>query len=234
MLGAFVPVALSKSEAHNEGIERALKTAELMHEAGYPNAFIVLADQNGSVPARTKNAGRVTPATGMTERQWNQFSEGAMKVAAAVRERFGMKTVFHHHCAGYIETPDEIDKLMTLTDPDLLGLCLDTGHYSFGGGDPLECLKMYGPRIWHVHFKDYDPGTGKRAKENHWDYFESVSHGVFCELGKGNVKFREIARLLDTYNYQDWIVVEQDVLPGMGEPKKSAVSNRNYLRSIGL
>jgi inosose dehydratase len=31
-----------------------------------------------------------------------------------------------------------------------------------------------------------------------------------------------------------WIVVEQDVLPGMGTPKESAQRNREYLKSIGL
>ena len=30
------------------------------------------------------------------------------------------------------------------------------------------------------------------------------------------------------------LVVEQDVLPGMGEPHISAAHNRDYLRSIGL
>ena len=34
--------------------------------------------------------------------------------------------------------------------------------------------------------------------------------------------------------YAGWIVVEQDVLPGMGAPLESAKRNRAYLRSIGL
>jgi inosose dehydratase len=34
--------------------------------------------------------------------------------------------------------------------------------------------------------------------------------------------------------YTGWIVVEQDVLPGMGAPKASAQRNRDYLHSIGL
>jgi inosose dehydratase len=39
---------------------------------------------------------------------------------------------------------------------------------------------------------------------------------------------------LQAMNYGGWIVVEQDVLPGMGSPKESAARNRAYLRSIGL
>jgi inosose dehydratase len=30
------------------------------------------------------------------------------------------------------------------------------------------------------------------------------------------------------------VVVEQDVLPGMGSPRESALRNREYLRSVGL
>ena len=50
----------------------------------------------------------------------------------------------------------------------------------------------------------------------------------------GSVEFAEIARILDEKGYEGWVVVEQDVLPGMGEPKRSAAANRRYVRSLGL
>ena len=234
MLGAFVPVALAKEEVHAAGIELALKTAGLMYDAGYKNAFIVLADENGSVNERTINAGRITPEFGLTESQWKTFAAGAEKVAQAVKDKFGMRTVFHHHCAGYVETPNEVDKLMELTNPELLGLCLDMGHYAFGGGNPVEALKKYYHRIWHVHFKDFDPKVGEAARENGYDYFKSVAEGVFCELGKGIVDFNSIVKILNEKGYDGWIVVEQDVLPGMGSPKKCAANNRHYIKSLGL
>ena len=234
MLGAFVPVALAKEEVHAAGIELALKTAGLMYDAGYKNAFIVLADENGSVNERTINAGRITPEFGLTESQWKTFAAGAEKVAQAVKDKFGMRTVFHHHCAGYVETPNEVDKLMELTNPELLGLCLDMGHYAFGGWNPVEALKKYYHRIWHVHFKDFDPKVGEAARENGYDYFKSVAEGVFCELGKGIVDFNSIVKILNEKGYDGWIVVEQDVLPGMGSPKKCAANNRHYIKSLGL
>jgi inosose dehydratase len=234
LLGAFVPVALDKKASHQEGIQKALKVAGLMHSAGYQKAFIVLADDNGSVPERTQNAGRITTSMGMNDEQWRNFAAGSDSVALAVREKYGMRTVFHHHCAGYIETAAELDHLMELTNPELLGLCLDMGHLAFGGGDPVATLKKHYHRIWHVHFKDYDPQVGQQSRINHWDYFESVRHGVFCELGKGNVDFKEITKELIQRNYHDWIVVEQDVLPGMGSPKVCALKNRNYIKSLGM
>jgi inosose dehydratase len=234
LLGAFVPVALAKEDAHSVGIDLALKTAGLMYDAGYKNAFIVLADENGSVEVRTKNAGRITPEMGLSGDQWKIFAKGAEKVAQAVKKVYGIRTVFHHHCAGYVETPNEVAKLMELTDPDLLGLCLDMGHYAFGGGNPVEALKKYCNRIWHVHFKDFDPKVGQAARENNYDYFKSVEQGVFCELGNGNVDFESIVAILNEKGYDGWIVVEQDVLPGMGSPKKCADHNRKYIKSLGL
>ena len=63
--------------------------------------------------------------------EWKTFAEGVEKIARAVKEETGMRLVFHHHCGGYVETPYEIDLLLQLTDPSLVGLCLDTGHYQF-------------------------------------------------------------------------------------------------------
>ena len=171
---------------------------------------------------------------GLNEASWKTFARGAEKVALAVKEKYGMKTVFHHHCAGYVETAEELDKLMELTNPEVLGLCLDMGHLAFGGGDPMAALKKYYDRIWHVHFKDYDPKVGAKTRENNWDYFKAVSEGVFCELGLGNVDFQQIANELEKRGYEGWIVVEQDVLPGMGSPKICAQNNRNFIKTLGL
>lgn len=234
LLGAFVPVALSDDEAHDRGIELAIKTAQLLYDTGYENAFIVLADENGTEDVRTKFAGQITPEMGLSEESWITFASGAEKVAKSVKATFGIRTVFHHHCGGYVETPKEVARLMELTDPSLLGLCLDMGHYAFGGGDPVVALKEYYDRIWHVHFKDYDPEVGRRSAGENFDYFKSVEEGVFCELGKGNVDFKSIVNMLIDKEYDGWIVVEQDVLPGMGSPKKCALNNRNFIRNLGL
>jgi len=234
LLGAFVPVALANVSTHEAGIQSALLVAELMYKAGYENAFIVLADDNGSVLERTRNAGRISPEMGLSEAQWKIYAAGAEKVARAVKDAYGLRTVFHHHCAGYIETPEEIDKLMALTDDKLLGLCLDMGHYAFGGGNPIEALQKHSDRIWHVHFKDFDPEAAKLSHSANGDYFDAIKRGVFCELGKGAVDFLTIVNLLNEKGYDDWIVVEQDILPGMGNPKKCAQANRDFIKTLGL
>jgi inosose dehydratase len=234
LLGAFVPVALKDESTHKAGEEAALKVARLLAGVEGSSPFIVLADNNGSVPERTKNAGRVTAAMGLSESEWKTFAKGTERIARAVKNETGMRLVFHHHCAGYVETPAEIDKLLSLTDPELVGLCLDTGHYQFAGGDPLAFLKAQGKRVWHMHFKDCQPQVAEQSRTEGWDYFKSVEKGVFCELGKGAVNFPAIKAELEKQGFGGWIVVEQDVLPGMGRPFDSALRNREYLKSIGL
>jgi inosose dehydratase len=230
LLGAFVPVAFADPAAHPAGERTALRTARLLAEAAGSEALIVLADDNGRVPLRTQHAGRIRPEDGLTEAGWREFAAGVERVASTVRRSTGLRSVFHHHCAGYVETPAELDQLLARTDPELLGLCLDTGHYRFAGGDPAA----YAGRIGHVHFKDCQPAVAARSRSQGWDYFESVRRGVFCELGQGEVDFRGVLAALREGAYQGWVVVEQDVLPGMGTPRESARRNREYLASIGL
>jgi inosose dehydratase len=237
MLGAFVPVALKDPTAHTTGIEAAVKAAYLVASvATEPRPFLVLADNNGSVPERTKYAGRITPEMGLSVPEWRTFADGANKVARAVREATGLRTVFHHHCAGYVETPEEISRLLDLTDPELLGLVFDAGHYCYGSKstDAVAGLSRFGKRVWYLHCKDCDPVVAEKARKNGWDYFEALRHGVFCELGKGCVDFAGILRWARNAGYNHYLLVEQDVLPGMGAPKESARRNREYLRSVEL
>lgn len=232
--GAFVPVLLKDRTKLKAGIDVAVKTATLLRDSGNTEAFIVLADENGTIPERTKNAGRVTAAMGLTDEEWKVFCGGAMDLAQKVKSATGLRTVFHHHCAGYAETPDEVDRLMRSTDPGLLGLVLDMGHWMFGGGDPVKAVRTYASRIWHVHFKDCSGALAAQSRKEQWDYFTSVRHGVFCELGKGSVDFLGVAQELLAMRYSGWIVVEQDVLPGMGKPKECARHNIEYIQNLGL
>ncbi|HZJ22186.1 MAG TPA: TIM barrel protein [Anaerolineales bacterium] len=232
MLGAFVPVNFSNPANLSARTRAAVRIAKLL-AAVSTAPFIVLSDANGKNPRRTQNAGRIRPDQSLNDEQWLVFAAAVEHVARAVRDVTGVRCVFHHHCAGFVETPGEIENLLALTNPELVGLCFDTGHYTFGGGDALDGIRKHASRIWHVHLKDHEPNVAAQSRQNEWDYFTSVRNGIFCELGKGSVDFPAVLKELETAGYDGWGVVEQDVLPGMGSPKESAARNRAYLNSLG-
>jgi inosose dehydratase len=235
MLGAFVPVALKNESAHESGVTAAVRTAKLIASvASDEKPFLVLADNNGTVAERTHNAGRITANMGLSIAEWKTFTAGANRIAQAVHTATGLRTVFHHHCAGYVETPDEIARFLELTNPDTIGLVFDSGHYVFGAQDfdAVRGLERFGDRVWYVHLKDCQPDIAHQSRAHGWDYFESLRHGIFCELGNGGVDFPSMLRWLAAHKYDGFMLVEQDVLPGMGLPKESARRNREYLRSI--
>lgn len=234
LLGAFVPVALGNPEAQHPGRQTALETAQLLAAVSDQNPVIVLSDENGTEPTRTQNAGRILPAMAFSETQWETAAHAANQIALSVYEETGLHTVFHPHCAGFIERPEEVDILMDATHPRILKLCIDTAHCAYGGGNPIDVIRRYGDRIGHVHFKGYHEGIATECRENGLNYFQAIERGVFCELSQSTIDFQAVLDALNQVNYEGWIVVEQDILPGQGNPLESAKNNREHLKSIGL
>ncbi len=242
LIGAFVPVALqgdatqiaTATDHAQRTAELLARTAQILGQAHAP--LLILADANGTDPIRTANAGRITGHTpsGVIV----QAAKVASEVARTVYAASGVRSAFHHHCAGIIETPNEVRRFLMHCDNDVLGLVFDTGHMLYGSGDNTTdiatLLHEFAPHVRLVHFKDCQPQIATRTRHDQLDYFAAIQAGIFCELGRGAVDFAAITRTLTAIGYQGWIVVEQDVLPGMGEPRISAAHNRDYLRSIGL
>ena len=234
LIASWVTAVLVEQEGHVDSANRAVRAARLLAAVAGDSPLIVVGDNLFAYEARNKIVGRVQPQDSMSDEQWQIFVDGVQYIARRVKEETGLRTVFHHHCSTWLEAPHEVARLLDMTDPDLIGLCLDTGHYRFGGGDPVEAVRTHADRIWHVHFKDCHPAVARQARAEGWEYNFAVGKGLFCELGQGDVDFPGVLAALDEINYDGWIVIEQDVLPSMGTPKEAAQRNRDYLRSIGV
>ena len=233
LIGAFVPIALAEAECHQAGYESAITTARLLAQCGAP--VVVLAD--AMYERRMAIAGSVTEEKGeLSKEAWTSAANLLQKIAAEVNA-LGVRAVFHHHAGTHVETPSEIERLLAMTDPSLLGLCLDTGHYFYGGGDPVEATQKYGSRIWHLHLKDVRREVLDRAREEKTGFLGAVGEGVFCPLGEGDVDIIAVMNNLRKQGYDGWAVFEQDVdptKPGIA-PRESAVASRQYLRKfVGL
>ncbi len=232
LLSAYIPInfvdpaAVEASEAH------ALEVARLL--AMLNGVALVLADESGRVPELVARAGRRI-GSALNRDQWDTFADGVNRTARRIFDATGLKVVFHHHCAGHVETPEEVRHLMDRADADLVGLCLDTGHYHYGGGNALKAVEEYGERVRYLHLKDCDPGIRDMVLREKMDYFAATAAGIFCELGKGEVDFDAVIAAVQKHGYSGWAIVEQDILTNdLDAPRTSARRNREYLRGLGV
>jgi inosose dehydratase len=228
LIGAFVPLPLADTDRHHAASQSAMEVSRTLAQAGAP--FLVLADEMNT--KRMAVAGSVIEdRDGMPSHAWEVAARLLTSLAGAARE-LGLTCVFHHHAGTFIETPAEVDRLLAATDSELLGLCLDTGHYFYGGGDPVNCAAKYAARIRHLHLKDVKPPVLDAVRRNRIPYLDAVRMGVFCELGEGGVDLAGVIRQLTAAGFDGWAVFEQDVdatQPGCN-PVESAARSRKYLR----
>jgi inosose dehydratase len=148
---------------------------------------------------------------------------GVERAAELARAR-GFEPTFHHHMGTRVQTPAEIERLLEGTS---VGLLLDTGHLTAGGGDPVRALRDWRDRIDYLHLKDARLDVLRDAAG--WD--DAWRGGAFCELGAGDVDLEGFFSELD--GYSGWLVVEQDWVPGpdddVAEQAEAQVRNRRWL-----
>ncbi len=226
LVSAFVPLRLKEPGLD---LQPAREVCTLLAAMGARH--LVLAD--ALWPEREAVAGRADSAgPSLTASQSRTVTENVGRVVEMAAS-FSLRGVFHHHAGTYIETPDEVARLMESTSA---GLCLDTGHWVYGGGDPVEAVERYGTRVEHLHLKDVNPAALAEARRASLGFLDGVRAGVFCELGAGCVRFPELRARLEDIGYDGWAVVEQDVDTAGGfslrAPFENARAGRKYLRRV--
>jgi inosose dehydratase len=180
-------------------------------------------------PDRDAYAGRASdPGTPrLSDDGWARTIELLETVAAETRAAGG-RIAFHPHAGTYIETPDEIERLAGSIDAAALPFCLDVGHHTVGGGDPVAALRQYGERVSHVHLKDVDPEVLAGLRDGTVGGFgAAIRRRLFTELGAGALDLDAILAVLAERRYAGWLMVEQD--SGWPPPAESAAIGRRVL-----
>lgn len=185
-------------------------------------------------PRRAPTAGRAAEAEQMDPAEWAGLVDRIRK-AAMIGSGHGLTVSIHAHAAGFIDFEPELVRLLDSVDEDLLKLCLDTGHHSYAGFDPVAFLKRYVGRVSYMHFKDIDPVVKADAVAKRTGFYDACAHGIFCNLGQGDVDFPAVRQVLLDAGFSGWCTVEQDCDPAAGTPVMAhARANRSYLQSIGF
>lgn len=166
----------------------------------------------------------------LTEEQMKNLAEGLNELGRRAQKK-GMKVCFHPHVGTGIQSLDEIDRLMKLTDPALVGLLFDTGHSTIAGEDLVEILKKYIGRVAHIHVKDVRSEVFEQVKSGGHSFLWGVKNGMFTVPGDGDcVDWMSIFEILKASDYEGWIVVEAEQDPAKADPLEYAQKARAFMR----
>ena len=217
--------SLLLSEGYEATIEAFIKHRDFLHALGAK--VIGASEQGNSIQGKDVSIFGEKPV--YTDEQWELIRKGFNKMGELAKEK-GMYFTVHHHMGTGVQTAEEIDKLMEITDPDLVYLLFDTGHLSFSGEDVLGVLKKYVNRVKHVHLKSIRKDVIEDAKVKGYSFLDSVRAGSFTVPGDGDFDFTPVFDILDEAGYEGWVVVEAEQDPAKANPYEYAVLARNYIR----
>ncbi|MEG0856954.1 MAG: myo-inosose-2 dehydratase [Terrisporobacter sp.] len=188
---------------------------------------IVVSEQGNSIQGQME-----TPVFNgkyiMNDEEWKLLSDGLNKLGKLAAQK-DMKLVYHHHMGTVVQTSEEIDRLMAMTDENLVYLLFDTGHLVYSGENALDILNKYINRVKHVHLKDIRVNVVDEVKEEKLSFLKGVRKGAFTVPGDGNIDFEPIFEVLAKNNYEGWLLVEAEQDPKVANPFEYALKARKYI-----
>jgi len=240
LVGAFLPLHFSRAEKFTADQDWLRESLALLRDATPDGSrpFAILADHFDE-PVRQAFAGRIPdqPEAALPPDRFRLLVDNLHRAADICRAA-GFEPVVHPHAGTYIETHDEVTRVLDAMDPALLGLCLDTGHARFGGSDPVELVDTYHQLIRHVHAKDCRTAVLDAVAREGKGMEAALVQGAFVELGSGDSGIASVVDALRRHDYDGWLVVEQDrflfATDTLETLRESNRRNRDFLRGLGI
>ena len=124
------------------------------------------------------------------------------EIGRAARE-MGFYAGLHNHLGQMVETREEIEQCMALTDPKLFYFSPDTAHLHLAGCDAVKTLEKYKARLMMADYKD-----ARRAANTTPD---KLDRNAIFDLGDGEIDFPGCHRVLKSIGFQGWLVVDLDI-----------------------
>lgn len=214
---------------------QARRLAEISRQLGVTELYLADNGFDRDRPghrSRRQAAGNVTDEDALSREEFAQLAEGVSAVARTTLE-YGVRSCFHNHVGTFVETRAELERLLSMADPDALFLGPDTGHMAWAGDDPVAFFRDHRDRILTAHIKDIGKHALEEGRRQNWDYRTYSDNGIFTELGEGVVDWDGLFGTLREGAFSGWLIVETDVTQ-LPTPRESAVKSRESLRRWGL
>lgn len=231
LIGGVVFRPFHDKSQWDDVMDGAVRTCKALQAHGARHFVII----DSISPRRAPTAGRAAEAEQMDAEEWKAYRDRILTVARMGAEEYGLIPEIHPHAGGFMDFEPEVERLLEETDPDLLRICIDTGHCTYAGFDPVAFMKRHMDRITYVHFKSTDARIKAQAIANRTGFYDACGQGIFCNLADGEVDFPAVRQLLLDADYDGWCTIEQDCDPLLEpDPEGDARKNREYLESIGF
>jgi inosose dehydratase len=179
---------------------------------------------------RRNNPGRshADHSWGLDDDGWDRMKVGLASVVERCRAR-GYEPTFHHETGTNVEAPWEIQRILDISD---VGLCLDTGHFFIGGGDPVVAIHEWAGRINHVHVKDALQSVMDGIIADGVPTMNIWSREAFPAFGNGDANVAGVLAALKDIDYEGWLVVEQDIFPQTSARFAQAIDDQKKNRQF--
>ncbi|MGB8645231.1 MAG: sugar phosphate isomerase/epimerase [Anaerolineae bacterium] len=220
---------LEDPNAWHEIVKTVMASGALLAELGAP--YFVLID----APYSNLATGETLAPSTLDESGWRRLIDTTHRVADLLHEQFGVKLLFHPHAETHVEYEAQIEKFLQDTDPARVGICFDTGHHAYRGGDAVAFMRKHHNRIPFLHLKSVDRNVQRRVEADKIPFAQAVSIDMFVEPSAGAIDFAAFRDVLRDIHYDGYAIVEQDMYPApFDKPLPIAKRTREYLREIGV
>ena len=228
--GGTVFAGLHKGkEALDKAIDDFGREARLLAAVG-ANYLVHLPEQYTDM-----HSGAATEGSDLDIEQWQNLVNGTNSLARVIKEEYGVDLVFHPHVDTHVDTQERVERFLTDTDPQLVNLCLDTGHISYCDGNNVEIVQRFPERITYVHLKQVDPVVRERVRAENLPLSEAVKLGVMVEPPYGEPPMPPLLDALAQLERDVYCVIEQDLYPVEPDvPLPIAARTAGYFVSCGL
>ena len=150
---------------------------------------------------------------------FRQMAE-AMNRAGEIAHQEGCDATMHPHWGTAAESRLEIEVLLDLLDPKLVGFAPDTGQIAKGGADPLPVVERWADRVRYVHMKDLSPEWEEMRRAG----VPLRSPEGYAEVGQGVIDFQRLLPILERASFDGWLMAELD------ETKRPALESARLSR----
>ena len=218
LVGGFVALVLHEPDLAAT-IDEAREAASLIAHAGGQMFVVgVVQDLEWSTPQELDDDG------------WARLARNVTEIDALVSDQ-GLTLALHPHAGTLIETAEQVEWAIEAVD---VGWCLDTGHLTIGGTDPVDFANRHGDRVVHVHLKDVDAKVAADFRAGRQSLVDATRNGLFLPLGRGDARIAEVMDALALHGYDGWLVLEQDTAITGDEPTVTGGPMRDARESIAF